>query len=183
MDTELEQHTPAPGTAAGSAPVGPAAGSAAVGRVSPSGRAPVRRRHRGVLRYPLVRQLLRFSAVGVVCTATSLALYAFLRPYFGSQPANATALILTSLMNTALNRRLTFKITERHRMKRDHLNGLIVILVALLITGGSLGVLHWINPAATVADELWTTTISGFAATAVRFTLLRHWIFRRARHR
>ena len=142
-----------------------------------------RRRHRGVLRYPLVRQLLRFTGVGVVCTVSSLALYAFLRPWIGPQPANAAALILTSLMNTALNRRLTFKITERHRMKRDHLNGLIVIAVALLITGGSLGILHWINPDATVADELWTTTLSGFLATAVRFTMLRHWIFRRARHR
>jgi len=34
-----------------------------------------------------------------------------------------------------------------------------------------------------MSDELWTTTLSGFAATAVRFALLRHWIFRRARHR
>lgn len=169
MDAQLEQRSPAPAPAPGRAP-------------APAG-PPARRRHRGVLRYPLVRQLLRFTAVGVVCTATSLALYAFLRPYLGSQPANAAALILTSLMNTALNRRLTFKISDRHRLKRDHLNGLIVILVALLITGGSLGVLHWINPAASVADELWTTTLSGFAATAVRFTLLRHWIFRRARHR
>jgi hypothetical protein len=39
-----------------------------------------------------------------------------------------------------------------------------------------------VHPAATVSDELWTTTMSGFVATAVRFTLLRHWIFRRARH-
>ncbi|MDQ0755920.1 GtrA family protein [Arthrobacter sp. B3I4] len=142
-----------------------------------------RRRRRGVLRYPLVRQLLRFTGVGVICTVTSLALYAALRPWIGPQPANAVALILTSFLNTALNRRLTFKITEQHRMKRDHLNGLIVILVALLITGGSLGILHWVNPDATVADELWTTTLSGFLATAVRFTMLRHWIFRRARHR
>ena len=145
--------------------------------------AALRRRRRGVLRYPVVRQLLRFTGVGVVCTLTSLGLYALLRPWIGPQPANAAALILTSLMNTALNRRLTFKITERHRMKRDHLNGLIVIVVALLITGGSLGVLHWVNPDATVADELWTTTLSGFLATALRFTMLRHWIFRRARHR
>jgi putative flippase GtrA len=144
---------------------------------------PARRRHRGMLRYPLVRQLVRFTGVGIVCTVTSLALYAFLRPWIGAQPANAAALVLTSLLNTALNRRLTFKITERKRMKRDHLNGLIVILVALLLTGGSLGVLHWLNPDATVTDELWTTTLSGFIATAVRFTLLRHWIFRRARHR
>ena len=144
---------------------------------------PKSRRHRGILRYPAFRQLIRFTGVGIICTVTSLALYALFRPWFGSQPANAAALILTSMMNTALNRRLTFKITERHRMKRDHLNGLIVILVALLITGGSLAVLHWINPAATMADELWTTTLSGFVATAVRFTLLRHWIFRRARNR
>ena len=54
--------------------------------------------------------------------------------------------------------------------------------VALVITGSSLGILHWLKPDASVADELWTTTLSGFLATAVRFTMLRHWIFRRARH-
>jgi putative flippase GtrA len=161
MDAQLEQSSTAPAVV----------------------RPPVHRRNQGLLRYPLVRQLIRFTGVGIVCTVTSLALYAFLRPWIGAQPANAAALVLTSLMNTALNRRLTFKITESKRMKRDHLNGLIVILVALLLTGGSLGVLHWLNPDASVADELWTTTISGFAATAVRFSLLRHWIFRRARHR
>jgi putative flippase GtrA len=160
MDAQLEQSSAAPAV------------------VRPPGR-----RNAGLLRYPLVRQLIRFTGVGIACTITSLALYAFLRPWIGAQPANAAALVLTSLMNTALNRRLTFKITESKRMKRDHLNGLIVILVALVLTGGSLGVLHWLNPDANVADELWTTTLSGFAATAVRFTLLRHWIFRRARHR
>lgn len=148
---------------------------------APAATRPARRR--GLLRYPVFRQLLRFTGVGVVCTVTSLALFALLRPWIGPQPANAAALILTSLMNTALNRRLTFKITDTHRMRRDHLNGLVVIVVALLITGGSLGVLHWIKPDATVAEELWTTTLSGFLATAVRFSMLRHWIFRRARHR
>lgn len=144
---------------------------------------PATRHYRGIFRYPAVRQLLRFTGVGIVCTLTSLALYAVFRPWFGSQPANAAALIITSVMNTALNRRLTFKITERRRIARDHLNGLIVIVIALVLTGGSLGVLHWLHPDATMADELWTTTMSGFLATAVRFTLLRHWIFRRARHR
>ena len=161
MESQLEQLDPAPAVVRG----------------------PKTRRYRGILRYPVVRQLIRFTGVGMVCTLTSLALYALSRPWLGAQPANAAALVLTSFMNTALNRRLTFKITERRRMKRDHLNGLIVILVALLITGGSLAVLHWVNPDATVAEELWTTTLSGFAATAVRFTMLRHWIFRRARHR
>lgn len=146
-------------------------------------RKPAALRRRGILRFPVVRQLLRFTGVGIICTGASLALYALLRPWIGPQPANAVALVLTSLLNTALNRRLTFKISGTQRRASDHLNGLVVIAVALLITGGSLGVLHWINPEATVADELLTTTLSGFLATAVRFMLLRHWIFRRARHR
>ncbi|MFJ4263727.1 GtrA family protein [Paenarthrobacter nicotinovorans] len=143
---------------------------------------PPRKRHRGILKYPVVRQLIRFSGVGVICTGSSLAIYALLRPLIDPQLANAVALILTSLMNTALNRRLTFKITGSRKRARDHLSGVIVIGIALLITGGSLGVLHLFKPDASVAEELWTTTLSGFVATAVRFTLLRHWIFRRARH-
>ena len=159
----------------------PAAPSAQLTQ-QPTHGAPATRHYRGIFRFPLVRQLLRFTGVGIICTATSLALYALLRPWLGPQLANATALVLTSLMNTALNRRLTFKISGQRRMARDHLNGMIVIAVALVITGGSLGLLHWLHPAATVSDELWTTTLSGFVATGVRFTMLRHWIFRRARH-
>jgi putative flippase GtrA len=139
-------------------------------------------RRKGVLRYPVVRQLIRFTGVGIICTVTSLALYALFRPWMGPQPANAAALIITSLMNTALNRRLTFKISGNRKRTRDHLNGLIVIAVALVITGGSLGILHALRPEATLEEDLWTTTLSGFVATAVRFTMLRHWIFRRARH-
>lgn len=150
---------------------------------SPVRRVPATRRYRGVLRFPVIRQLLRFSGVGVICTAASLGLYALLRPWLGAQLANAVALVLTSLLNTALNRRLTFKIAGQQRRTRDHLNGLVVIVVALVITGSSLGVLHWFNPDATVGDELLATTLSGFLATAVRFSMLRHWIFRRARHR
>ncbi|WP_457962791.1 GtrA family protein [Arthrobacter sp. D1-29] len=146
-------------------------------------RAPATRHYRGMLRFPVLRQLIRFTGVGIICTATSLGLYAILRPWLGPQLANAAALVLTSMMNTALNRRFTFKIEGQGRMARDHLSGLLVIAVALVITGGSLGVLHWLRPEATVSDELLITTLSGFLATAVRFTMLRHWIFRRARHR
>ncbi|MFK0001206.1 GtrA family protein [Paenarthrobacter sp. NPDC090522] len=150
-------------------------------RPSPPAKPP-RKRHRGLFKYPVVRQLIRFTGVGIMCTASSLGIYALLRPWIDPQLANAVALILTSLMNTALNRRLTFKITGGKKRAQDHLNGVIVIVIALFITGGSLGVLHLFRPEATVSEELWTTTLSGFVATAVRFTLLRHWIFRRARH-
>lgn len=141
------------------------------------------RSRRGLFRYPLARQLARFTGVGTICTATSLGIYALLRPWIGPQPANACALVLTSLMNTALNRRLTFKISDSRHLLRDHLQGVVLMLVALAITGGSLALLHVFHPGATVVEELWTTTLSGFVATAVRFSVLRHWIFRRARHR
>ncbi|MBT8161535.1 MULTISPECIES: GtrA family protein [Arthrobacter] len=137
---------------------------------------------KGLMRYPVVRQLVRFTGVGIVCTASSLGLYAVSRPWMGPQLANAAALIITSLMNTALNRRLTFKISGKQKRTRDHVNGLIVIAVALVITGGSLAVLHAFRPEATVTEDLLTTTLSGFFATAVRFSMLRHWIFRRARN-
>jgi putative flippase GtrA len=133
-------------------------------------------------RIPLARQLVRFTGVGIVCTLSSLALYALCRPWLGAQAANAVALILTSVMNTALNRRYTFRVRGADRLARDHLNGLVAMAVALALTSGSLVVLHWVDPGAGVGAELWTTTVAGWAATAVRFALLRLWIFRRARN-
>ena len=130
---------------------------------------------------PLVRQLARFAGVGVVCTAASLALFALCRPWLGAQAANAVALILTSVMNTALNRRFTFRVRGPGRLAEDHLNGLVALAVALALTAGSLAVLHWLVPATTVAQELWTTTVAGWVATVARFALLRNWVFRRAR--
>lgn len=133
-------------------------------------------------RTPLARQLVRFTGVGLVCTVTSLALYTLCRPSLGSQAANAVALIVTSVMNTALNRRFTFKLRGSSKLAQDHLNGLVAMGVALVLTSGSLAGLHWVDPSASVATELGTTTIAGWVATAVRFSLLRHWIFRRARN-
>lgn len=130
---------------------------------------------------PVVRQLTRFTGVGVVCTLSSLTLYALCRPWLGAQAANAAALIITSVMNTSLNRRFTFRVRGTAKLAQDHLNGLVALAVALLLTAGSLEGLHWVKPSADVAAELWTTTIAGWIATAVRFSLLRHWIFRRAR--
>lgn len=133
-------------------------------------------------RVPVVRQLTRFTGVGIVCTLSSLALYALCRPWLGAQTANAVALIITSVMNTSLNRRFTFRVRGTAKLAQDHLNGLVALAVALLLTAGSLEGLHWVQPSADVAAELWTTTIAGWVATAVRFSLLRHWIFRRARN-
>jgi putative flippase GtrA len=135
----------------------------------------------GAVRRPVIRQLVRFTGVGVICTAASLCLYAVLRLPWGPHAANATALIATSLLNTELNRTFTFRIRERRGLLRDHLHGLAAMGIALVLTSGSLWALLWAEPSAGIAAELWTTTIAGWVATAARFVLLRYWVFRRAR--
>ncbi len=55
---------------------------------------PATRHYPRIFRFPVVRQLIRFTGVGVICTATSLALYALLRQWIDPQLANAAALIL-----------------------------------------------------------------------------------------
>ncbi|MFJ3956985.1 GtrA family protein [Arthrobacter sp. NPDC090010] len=129
----------------------------------------------------LTGQVLRFTAVGVVCTLASMGLFAFLRPSLGPQWANALALISTSVLNTALNRAATFRIKDRRGAARDQARGLIVMGIAWVITASSLVILHWFLPHASVTEELWTTTLAGFLATVVRFALFRQWIFRRAK--
>lgn len=127
-------------------------------------------------------QIGRFTVVGVLCTAASIGLYALLRPSVGPQWANALALVSTSILNTALNRAATFRIQGGQGAARDHARGLLVMGIAWVITASSLALLHWVQPQATVTEELWTTTLAGFLATVVRFTLFRQWIFCRARN-
>ncbi len=139
-------------------------------------------RIRGAVRRPVARQLARFTGVGVVCTAASMGLYAALRIPVGPTAANAVALIVTSLLNTELNRRFTFRIRGSRRRLHDHLHGLVALVIALALTSGSLWTLLWAEPNAGIAEELWTTTVAGWVATAARFVLLRYWVFRRARN-
>lgn len=58
----------------------------------------------------LLRQLVRFGAVGVVSTLAYLLLFWFGRGHLGSQLANLVALLVTAVANTATNRRFTFGI-------------------------------------------------------------------------
>ncbi|WP_052663663.1 GtrA family protein [Psychromicrobium lacuslunae] len=131
----------------------------------------------------LWRQIGGFLFVGAICTAASLAIFAGLRPFTGSQWANLIALVLTSILNTELNRRHSWAIKERQHWFRDHRRGLWVMLLALLLTSSSLWLLHAINPNPTVFEDVLTITAANVLAALSRFLLLRYWIFRRVRSR
>jgi putative flippase GtrA len=126
----------------------------------------------------LLRQLVRFAAVGVASTVAYAALYLLLRGPFGPQAANVTALLLTAVANTAANRRVTFGISGRGRAARHQGQGLVVFAIAWALTSGSLALLGAVAPTAGRTTELAVLVVANLGATALRFVLLRRWVFR-----
>ena len=127
-------------------------------------------------------QLRGFAKVAIVCTAISMIIFAVLRPGIGTQWANVVSLVLCSVLNTELNRRMSFGINGRHLWWRDQRRGLWVMLLALAITSGSLWVLHQASPDASIVVELTVIVLGNAASAVTRFLLLRHWIFRRVKN-
>jgi len=123
-------------------------------------------------------QLARFAAIGAMSTVGHLLLYAALSPALGAQAANALALLLCALANTAANRRLTFGHRGRGSALRHHGKGLVVFLIGLALTSGSLAALHHAAPTAGHATDLAVLLAANLTATVLRFLLLRAWVFR-----
>ena len=126
----------------------------------------------------LAGQLLRFAAVGVASTLAYLALYAALRTGIGPQWANFVALLVTAVANTAANRRLTFGVRGNDGAVRHQAQGLIVFAVGLGLTSGSLALLDAVSDQHAKSLELVVLVVANLFATAVRFLLLRIWVFR-----
>jgi glycosyltransferase involved in cell wall biosynthesis len=123
-------------------------------------------------------QVVRFGAVGVLSTAAYAVLYLVLSNIMSAFAANFLALLITAVANTAANRRFTFGVRGRSGVATHQLQGLIVFGIAWLITTGALLELHAINPRAGATAELIVLTFANLLATALRFVLLRVWVFR-----
>jgi putative flippase GtrA len=127
------------------------------------------------------RQVIRFAAIGVVSTLAYLALYGALRPLTSAQLANAAALLITAVANTAANRRFTFAFRGRERVLRHQSQGLLVFALALALTSSSLALLHALDPHPSRAFEVAMLVGANLLATVLRFVLLRAWVFRSRR--
>ncbi|MCX5196373.1 bifunctional glycosyltransferase family 2/GtrA family protein [Streptomyces sp. NBC_00249] len=125
----------------------------------------------------LARQLLGFCAVGVLSTLLYLLLYSALRAVAGPQGANAAALLLCAVANTAANRRLTFGVRGRARAVRHQAQGLVVFGIGLALTSGSLAALAAAGPRTSHSTELAVLITANLAATVLRFLLFRAWVF------
>ncbi|WP_254705870.1 bifunctional glycosyltransferase family 2/GtrA family protein [Streptomyces vilmorinianum] len=125
----------------------------------------------------LARQLVGFCVVGALSTLFYLALYSAFRLGTGSQLANAAALLVSAVANTAANRRLTFGVRGRDRAVRHQAQGLVVFGIGLALTSGSLAALGAATGDPAHSTELAVLIVANLAATVLRFLLFRLWVF------
>ncbi|MEO7131779.1 MAG: GtrA family protein [Dermatophilaceae bacterium] len=67
-------------------------------------------------RGPLPQQILRFAGAGALATVLNLVSFAALaRSGVATRVANGVSLVISTIVNTAINRRWTFQITGQER--------------------------------------------------------------------
>jgi putative flippase GtrA len=124
-------------------------------------------------------QVAVFAVVGVLSTVAYAVLFLLLRGAMGPFWANATALVLTAVANTAANRRLTFGVRGRSDAVRHQVRGLVVFGFGLAVTSGSLWLLHAVGTPGRVTEMVVLTGANLFV-TIMRFVAMRLWVFRSA---
>jgi putative flippase GtrA len=140
-------------------------------------RAPVGRRPAPALPDGMGRQLPAFAVIGAASTLAQLVLFVLLRLVMGPLWANALSLVVTTVGNTAANRRFTFGVTGTRRALRQQLEGGAAFVLGLVLSTGGLALLHAAAPGASRAVEIAALVTANAAATLVRFLLMRAWIF------
>jgi putative flippase GtrA len=124
----------------------------------------------------LTGQLVRFAGIGAATTALFAVLFVLLSGPLGAIAADVVALAICAAANIAANRRVTFAQRGRAGRRRHYLSGLAVaavplgLTVATLVALGAAGV-------TSIAADLVALTIANALATALRFVLLRRWVF------
>jgi putative flippase GtrA len=140
---------------------------------------------KGVARLAFATPVARFAAVGIASTIAYALLFLLLREGgIAAGVANAIALAVTAVANTAANRRLTFGVMGRAGLVKQHAAGAVIYAITLGLTAGALGVLHGVAPGASHAVELAVLVAASLVATATRYVALKTWVFastRRAR--
>jgi len=122
-------------------------------------------------------ELLRFAGVGVVSTLAYVLLFALLESWIGAYAANAMAIVGCSLGNTAAHRGMSG--TIRHGLGRLHrvIVGASLLGVSLIFTTVALLLTRSLGLDA-LAPELVAVTVANVLAAALRFAILRTWVFR-----
>ncbi|GAA3042250.1 bifunctional glycosyltransferase family 2/GtrA family protein [Kitasatospora albolonga] len=119
-------------------------------------------------------QLASFAVVGTLSTLAYLLLYLLTRQLAPAFWANAFALAVTAVGNTALNRRFTFGVTGSQDALKHQVEGGAAFLIGLALSSGAIALLP---DGASHPAELAALVGANALATLVRFVLLRVWVF------
>jgi putative flippase GtrA len=122
-------------------------------------------------------QLLRFAGVGVISTLGYLFLFVAWRPMLGALSANAVAMAIATLFNTAVHRELSHGRDGLVRRGRMILVVLSLYAISLALTTGALLVAGVLTSGSLLA-ELVAITVANAVAAIFRFGVLRAWVFR-----
>jgi len=98
------------------------------------------REPRGI--WPVLLQLGVFAGVGGVFNILYAGLYLVLREAMDAQPANALALVLSTIAGTWGHRRVTFGVRGPRRTVPHQVLGLALLVFGLAVTAGSLALLE-----------------------------------------
>ncbi|MFI5427610.1 GtrA family protein [Aeromicrobium sp. UC242_57] len=123
-------------------------------------------------------QLVVFALVGILSTIAYGVLYVLLRGSLGAQEANALALAVTAVANTAANRRFTFGLRGGSDVVKHHVQGLLVFGCGLAVTAGALALMRALRGDGHPLVEVAVLTAANLFVTIMRFALMRWWIFR-----
>jgi putative flippase GtrA len=134
---------------------------------------------KGVARLLAAGPVARFMGVGVLSTLAFALLYVLLHPFLGALAANAVALAVTAVANTAANRRFTFGLRGREQLVRHHVRGALVFALTLALTNGALLVLHGLDSTPARWVELAVLVAASLTATISRYVALKTWVFAR----
>jgi putative flippase GtrA len=121
----------------------------------------------------MAQQLPRFATVGALSVFAHFLLFLWLRTMMPSLGANALAMLITTIANTAAHRRFTFGVRGAADAIRHQLEAGVDFLVGLTISSGSLLALHafWVGASLKVELAVLYSVIA--LGTLGRFLLLR----------
>ncbi|GAA2230979.1 bifunctional glycosyltransferase family 2/GtrA family protein [Promicromonospora sukumoe] len=128
-------------------------------------------------RVPLMLQIVRFGVIGVGATILYSLLYLALQVIMPAQWSNFVALVISAVVNTAVNRRVTFGVRDRSTVALHLTEGLVVFGVTWAFTSTALAVAGTLDPNAGPWRNLVVLTTANVIATVAKFVAF-HLLFR-----
>lgn len=120
-------------------------------------------------------RMARFVAIGAASTLLNWVLFLSARSALPATWATLLALVASTLVNTAAQRRFTFDDRTSRTARRDHLMSLTVFTGSWLGSIAALGWLDAVTSSASAIAELAVVQSCTLIGSAARFGLLHSW--------